>query len=57
MAGRVPIPGVQRRDECGGELKVRAFEQIVCDREVVGESSLLLIEAIEPLGRHRRDQE
>ena len=54
---RVPIPRVERRDEGGGELEVRALERLVGGREVSREASLFLVEAVEALSGCRRHEE
>ena len=57
VARRVAISRIESGDECGRELKVRAFERFVCFGEVNSQLSLLLIQAIESLSRHCGDEE
>ena len=57
MAGCVAISCVQCCDERGRELKVRALERLVGRREISCELTLLLVQAVESLRGHRRDEE
>ena len=42
VTGRIPISGIKRRNECGGERQVRALELSVRRREAFGEVALRL---------------
>ena len=57
VAGGVPVPCVERRDERRRERKVRPLEADVYCREVLGESTLLLIQHEEALGGERWREE
>ena len=57
VASRVLVSRIESCDQRSRELEVRALKRVVGVGKIDRELALLLVQAIEPLRRHRRDQE